>query len=171
MKEMCDKDVNSDLANLVDSWFRDGVEEESYSELTKETLRPGNRKSLVTVKTNQLIWDLLSPSLRTNDKKIQNAQTSIVKAGAILTKVLDKLGKDTKNENSELVDQTMQCLALIGHSNRQLCLFRRELMKPDRRGEYSHMCSQSLKFTDQLFGDDVPKAVKDVNVFKLNSII
>ena len=163
VKELCDKDLNQHLAHLVDSWFQDGIEDERYTELLKENLRPENCASLVTVKTNQLIWDLLSPPVRTNDKKIQNAQTSVVKAAVIMTKVLDKLGKKESDENSELINQTMQSLALLGQSNRQLCLLRRELMKPDMRGEYSHMCSQSLKFTDHLFGDDVPKAVKDIS--------
>lgn len=34
-------------------------------------------------------------------------------------------------------------------------------MKPDMKGEYTHLCSHNLKYTDYLFGDDVRKTVKD----------
>lgn len=30
------------------------------------------------------------------------------------------------------------------------------------KGEYTHLCSQNFKYTDYLFGDDVPKTVKDI---------
>lgn len=56
----------------------------------------------------------------------------------------------------------MESLALLGHANRQLCMLRRESMKPDMKGEYTHLCSHNLKYTDYLFGDDVPKTVKDI---------
>lgn len=30
------------------------------------------------------------------------------------------------------------------------------------KGEYIHLCILNLKYTDYLFGDDVPKTVKDI---------
>lgn len=56
----------------------------------------------------------------------------------------------------------MESLALLGHAKRQVCILRRESMKPDMKGEYTHLCSLNSKYTDYLFGDDVPKTVKDI---------
>ena len=64
---------------------------------------------------------------------------------------------------SELLTPALESLAMFGHANRLICMFRREAMKPDMKGEYSHLCSHNLKFTDYLFRDDVPKTVKDIS--------
>lgn len=66
----------------------------------------------------------------------------------------------------------METLALLGHAYRQLCMLRRGSMKPDMKGECTHLCSQNLKYTDFLFGDDVPNTVKDItDCSKINSKI
>lgn len=72
------------------------------------------------------------------------------------------LGKCDNPEILDLLGNATESLALLGHANRQLCMLRRESMKPDMKGEYTHLCSHNLKYTDYLFGDDVPKTVKDI---------
>ena len=162
VKEVCDDSVDEELAKLVNDWFREGMEEGGHTDLIKTLNRPANATSLVTVLTNQMVWDFLSPSTRTNDKKMQNVQTSLIKGSIALTKLTQKMGKLDAPEVLDLIGNAMEALALLGHANRQLCMFRREAMKPDMKGEYSHLCSHNLQFTDFLFGDDVPKTVKDI---------
>eukprot|EP00105_Crassostrea_gigas_P034950 XP_019919098.1 PREDICTED: uncharacterized protein LOC109617440 [Crassostrea gigas] len=162
VKETCDKPIDDELANLVTDWFREGIEEERYGELLKVINRPENCPALVTVKTNQMVWDFLSPMTKSSDKKMQNIQTSLVKGACALTKLTYLLGKCDNPEILDLLGNAMESLALLGHANRQLCMLRRELMKPDMKGEYTHLCSHNLKYTDYLFGDDVPKTVKDI---------
>ena len=36
------------------------------------------------------------------------------------------------------------------------------MIKPDLHDEYKHLCSSSLAITDQLFGNDLPKQVKEL---------
>ncbi|KAK6185393.1 hypothetical protein SNE40_007638 [Patella caerulea] len=163
VKDLCDKPINPDLASLIDNWFRDGVEEDRYNELIKSISRPKNCESLVTVKTNQLVWDFLSQSTRTMDKRIQNAQTSIIKGAVSLAKVTEVLGCGQPLDVNNVLEQAMESLALFGHANKQLCFVRRDMMKPDMRGEYLHLCSQNFKYTDCLFGDDISKTVKDIS--------
>lgn len=162
VKETCDKPIDDELANLVTDWFREGIEEERYNELLKTTNRPENCSALVTVKTNQMVWDFLSPTTKSSDKKMQNVQTSLIKGACALTKLTHLLGKCDNPEILDLLGNAMESLALLGHANRQLCMLRREFMKPDMKGEYTHLCSHNLKYTDYLFGDDVPKTVKDI---------
>ncbi|KAH3694897.1 hypothetical protein DPMN_082339 [Dreissena polymorpha] len=44
----------------------------------------------------------------------------------------------------------------------ELNLLRRDLLKPEMRNEYAHVCTHSLPYTSQLFGDDVFKAAKEI---------
>ena len=83
VKETCDIPVDDELANLVTDWFREGIEEERYTELLKTINRPENCSALVTVKTNQMVWDFLSPVTKSSDKKMQNIQTSLVKGACM----------------------------------------------------------------------------------------
>ncbi|ESO83951.1 hypothetical protein LOTGIDRAFT_155256 [Lottia gigantea] len=149
--------------SLINNWFRDGVDDDRYNELIKSIPRPKNCETLMTVKTNQLVWDFLSQSTRTMDKRIQNAQTSIIKGAVSLSKITDTLGSGQSMDVNHVPEQAMDSLAPFGHANKQLCFIRRDLMKPDMRGEYLHLCSQNLKYTDSLFGDDVSKTVKDIS--------
>ena len=41
-------------------------------------------------------------------------------------------------------------------------MLRRDLLKPELRNEYNHLCTHSLPYTNQLFGDDVSKTAKEI---------
>ena len=69
------------------------MNEDQYSEMVKDenNSRPENCEGLQVVKTNKLVWDIISPEAKTNDRKMQNVETSLIKGSVILTKVADKL--------------------------------------------------------------------------------
>ncbi|XP_053400594.1 heat shock 70 kDa protein 12A-like [Mercenaria mercenaria] len=75
--------IDDTLAENVHDLFRSGIEEERYSELVKDEIncRPEDCEALVVLKTNPCIWDGISQNVCTNDKKLQNIETSVVKAG------------------------------------------------------------------------------------------
>ncbi|ESO99553.1 hypothetical protein LOTGIDRAFT_158645 [Lottia gigantea] len=124
--------------------------------------RPENCTALVTVLCNIEIWSVLSSQPKTLDKKLQNIETLLVKAASILTKAVHKQGQAQEASVLE-IDRSMEVLALMGQCNRQLNFFRRELMKVrDLHTEFSHLCSHSNKFNQILFGDDIPKKVKEI---------
>jgi hypothetical protein len=56
----------------------------------------------------------------------------------------------------------LNALALLGHSNRQMNMTRRDLIKPDLSYDYLHLCAHSLPYTDMLFGGDVSKSIRDI---------
>lgn len=70
--------------------------------------RPDNCESLVTVKTNQLVWGFLQPNTRTIDKKLQNIETSVVKSATVMVKVCDKIGNLDDPCVFELIDKNME---------------------------------------------------------------
>lgn len=80
----------------------------------------------------------------------------MVKAATVMVKVCDRIGKLDDPCVFELIDNKMEALALLGQSNYQINMLRRELMKSNVKGEYSHLCSQQVKYTSYLFWNDVP---------------
>ncbi|CAG2253841.1 unnamed protein product [Mytilus edulis] len=66
------------------------------------------------------------------------------------------------NEFSEVIDECNDVLALLGHTNRQINLARRDFIKYELNNEYTHLCAQSQPYTTFLFGDDVSKVAKDI---------
>ena len=63
---------------------------------------------------------------------------------------------------NDLLQLATDALALVANANSELNQRRRELIQPDLHDEYKHLCSSSLAVTDQLFGDDLPKQVKEL---------
>ena len=64
---------------------------------------------------------------------------------------------------NEIRQESTDAFALIGNANLELNQRRRELMKPNLHTDYKHLCSSisSVTITDQLFGDDLAKEVKE----------
>jgi hypothetical protein len=60
IKEKIDKPVDSELADLVNALFLNGIPESKLSDLLKSVDRPENCNMLTKTRVNQLIWDLLS---------------------------------------------------------------------------------------------------------------
>jgi hypothetical protein len=62
--------IDETLAENVTDLFRNGMNEDQFGELTKDESnpRPENCEGLATVKTNQLIWDIISPQAQHSQK-------------------------------------------------------------------------------------------------------
>ncbi|CAG2256275.1 unnamed protein product [Mytilus edulis] len=165
-KELTGENIDETLVENITDLFRNGMDESQYNEMIKDELnpRPGNCDGLVIVKTNQLIWDLISPFAQTCDKKMQNIERSVVKASVLLSKTVNNIAKtdNETNEFSEVIDECNDVLALLGHTNRQINLARRDFIKYELNNEYTHLCAQSQPYTTFLFGDDVSKVAKDI---------
>ena len=123
-----------------------------------------NCEGLTVVKTNRLIWDVVSHNAGLNDKKLQNMELSVVKAATILTKTVNNMATLEKDcqEFSPLIDSCNNVLALLGHTNRQINLARKDFLQPELKYEYAHLGNHSVPFTSELFGDDVSKQAREI---------
>jgi uncharacterized protein involved in exopolysaccharide biosynthesis len=58
-----------------------------------------------------MVWDILYAETKTNDNKMKNIQTAIIKSVTVLSKVVDKLDKvlenNVKDELNKLFDYSM----------------------------------------------------------------
>lgn len=80
-----------------------------------------------------------------SEKKLQSVGNSVVKATTIISKVVNKMAlQESEGDTSvgEYIDSCNDALALLGHSNRQMNMTRRDLIKPDLSYDYLHLCAQ-----------------------------
>ena len=110
---------------------------------------------------NANIWNNLRETARSNDLKLQKVQKYLVKGMTAI--IIDKLIKDeAKSSNDDNISSLMDAVILLVNANTEVNLRRREQLKPELHPSYRHLCNPSNPITSQLFGDDLPKAVKDI---------
>jgi len=66
-KDTIDVNINGDLADVVNGFFREGISNEKYSEIMKSIPKPENCTSLTKTEVNQLVWDSLLPQTKSFD--------------------------------------------------------------------------------------------------------
>ena len=75
---MVDDVVNEDLADFVNTSFKNGSTDEKKNELLKDIHRPANTEVLVPTRVNQGIARLLKPSTQYEDNNMQQSQYLIM---------------------------------------------------------------------------------------------
>ena len=162
-KEETGPQVNAELANVVNAMVKEGLPEKKLQEKLKYH-RPENCESLTKVSVNQSIWDHLTPAARLQDVRLQKVQTSIIKGMCALTMTVDRCVDHIPliSNGNDLLKSATDALALFANANSELNQRQRELIKPDLHDKYKHLYSSSLAITDQLFGYDLPKQVKEL---------
>ena len=87
-----------------------------------------------------------------------------------IVKMSDKLLESQFNSKSasdsdvpEFLQLSLDSLALMGHSINEVNIKRRELIKPDLNDQFKQLCGSHTPVTRLLFGDDLPKSVKEIS--------
>ena len=137
--------------------------ETKLNELKKQYIPPSNCESLSETRVNSNIWNNLGETARSNDLKLQKVQKYLIKGMTAVVTVIDSLIKDEPNSSKEdNIGKLMDAVILLANANTEVNLRRRERLKPELHPSYRHLCNPSNTITSQLFGDDLPKAVKDI---------
>ena len=63
----------------------------------------------------------------------------------------------------QIINQPIDGVLLVTNANIELNLRRREALKPELYTSYRYLCAPSNPTTTELFGDDLPKGVKDIS--------
>ena len=165
---LVDAEVDPRVASIVNALFRKKMNKETFREMTSDilTARPKNCEGLSMVQTNSLLWAQFSDRTKIQDKRLQNQQKALVSASAIITKLFDKLVAAKGNPNNlqipEMLSHANKSLMLLGDINFNMNMFRRNLMKPELKENYKKLCSESVPFTSELFGEDLAKLAKEI---------
>lgn len=76
--------------------------------------------------------------------------------------VNDLISKPDMLSKGQIGNQLMDGVLLMANANIELNLRRREALKPELHTSYRYRCAPSNPITTELFGDDLPKAVKHI---------
>ena len=125
--------------------------------------RPENCVDIKATTVNLEIWNQLNPNKRKVYLQLSNVQQVVRKVTfATLQTTNILLQNASGSTNSNLIAQSVDVVALLGHVNTQLVQFRREQIKPALRQEYSTICSAEVPLTSQyLFGNERAKQLRD----------
>ena len=63
---------------------------------------------------------------------------------------------------SDILSVIGDAITFVGHASSTASLTRREFLKPDIATAYQSVCSKSNPVTTYLFGDELPKNIKDI---------
>ena len=94
--------------------------------------------------------------------EFQKVQKSLIKGIIVVVSEVNKLIGNSEIQKEETVCALMDGVLLLANANQELNYRRREFMRPQLNTNYRHLCSPSNPVTAELFGDDLPKAVKDI---------
>ena len=155
--------IDGDLASPVENIMGEKANEDKLTELKKQYETPENCTTLSETKVNPGVWNNLDESARSTDLKFQKVQKSLIKGVIVIVSEVNKLMGSSGRQEDDTVSALMDGVLLLANANQELNYRRRELMRPQLNANYSHLCSPSTPVTAKLFGDDLPKAVKDIS--------
>jgi len=101
--------------------MKDTLPEKKLSEKINKYHHPENRDSLTKVWVNQTVWDNLSPSVHSQDIKMQKVQTPLFKGMCALTCMINKLIEQIVPlpVGGELLQEATDVFAVLANANTQ----------------------------------------------------
>ena len=162
--------INAKLTSLVDKMVKTSLSEEKRKEKHEKYNRPENCENPINTRVNPEIWSKVRSNTRSRDLKMQKLETSLLKSMIPIVKMSDKLlelkfnsKSASESDVSEFLQLSLDSLALMGHSINEVNIKRRELIKPDLKDQFKQLCCLHTPVTKLLFGDDLPKSVKEIS--------
>ena len=158
--------IESKIAQLVDNMLTGDLSSETVKERVEKYPPPANCEYLLVTTVNEEIWDLMSRKTRSIDLAFQRTQEPLIQGLSALTNLAVNLiaaiqqGKTPKPR--QILEKVMDSIAILSHTNWKLNMKRRELIKPDLNPPYTRLCKEDIKPSAKLFGDDLPKHLKDM---------
>ena len=158
--------IQENFKEMLYGLLHDRQSHETIDKLVKKYNPPANLDTLLVPKVNALMWDKMSQATRVADVKFQKMQNSLIKSLIAQIEVANALLTSIKEGSSpplaDLFRMVTDAIGLASNANFEINMKRREAIKPDLNPLYRHLCSSNIKFSKELFGDDVSKHVKDL---------
>ena len=150
--EAAGKPIDEVMAVSLNYLMTNQLAEKPLLEMMEKYESPTNCEVLRIPKVNAPIWDSLNSKTRSADLKLQRVQKSLIKG-----MIANTQGVVTPTDSQQ---DAFTCLA---NANFELNMMRRELIKPDLNMKYSQLCKPTVQVTENLFGDDLSKNIKDLS--------
>ena len=158
-------DVDEKLAAITNKAFSKHLSIDVVKKKKDAYSRPKNCDKVIVPKINKEIWRQMAKQnfVKKRDLRFMSVQSAITKSTCAVLQVAEKLLKLESNENNERMIRTcIDAVFLMGHANTSLSLQRRDLLKPVLKSDHAGLCDSNIPITSMLFGDDLPKSLKEV---------
>ena len=108
----------------------------------------------------------LSKESKSKDLRLQELQKSIIRASQPIIQTFDSALRARKDKSSVdpnvLLPLLADAVTLLGYASFLTSLKRREFLRPDIAKPYQSVCNKSNAITTCLFGDELPKHIKEI---------
>ncbi|KAK6173224.1 hypothetical protein SNE40_016714 [Patella caerulea] len=169
----CGPDINQKVADLINNLLCRKIPDSKLNKTGEEYKRPQNCMMMVTPRVNAEIWAEVQPNHRSSDIKFQKIQDRLTKGLIPLTTLVNDLNIMRKSSNLQFDSEEMgkmirklcDSLAFLAAAHFEISMKRRENLKSSNLNIkiMSRLCSVSNRVTQNLFGDDLPKSIKDIS--------
>ena len=146
------------IAQRVNDAVSKKLLETKFKELQDKYKSPKNCNFLCVPKVNLELWHDLPHSTKSKDLGFKSAQPMIQLLGTVIKLQVEQ----TPVDSSQILPLIADAVTLLGHASYLTSLKRREFLKPDIAPAYQSVCSKSNPVTTNLFGDELPKHIKEI---------
>lgn len=140
--------------------------ESKMKELEAKYHTPENCTSLGVPKVNSELWHDLPRTSKTKDLALQEVQRGIVEAVQPMLTVLEDAMAAQKSkakiDPATIVSKLADCVTFLCHASYKTSMTRRENLKDVINIHYRSVCGQNTPLGKCLFGDELPKHIKDI---------
>jgi len=162
--------VGPDVADAIAQRVNDAVSkkplETKFKELQDKYRSPKNCQFLCVPKVNLELWHDLPRATKSKDLGLQEIQKNVVKSAQPMIQLLDLVlrfqHENKPVEAASILPLISDAVTLLGHASYLTSLKRREFLRPDIAPAYQSVCSKSNPVTTNLFGDELPKHIKEI---------
>lgn len=145
-------EIDTGIASSLQYLLTNRLGEKPLNDICDLYDTPKNTRYLCVPKVNPQIWESLSPHARNNDLKLQKVEKLMVKGVTAFAKTTDGLTEHQENG--------LTCLTAAIF---ELNMLRREMIKPGLHDKFANLCKPSIPVTENLFGDDLTRHIKDID--------
>ena len=170
MQEDMDKEeavgppTTAQLAGFMNKLIEKSAKEEKIDKLYESYLKPENIEGFYHTKVNPELWRNLPIPARARDIKLQRIQRRISTATTAVLKGVEgilKIKATCPALNGPAKD-LFNALILLESSNNEVNFRRKDFLKPNINGKFHELIKTPTKGNKLLFGDDLPKYVREL---------
>ena len=159
------KDIIPRLATIAENRWNKKLAAEKLKLIHDKYKRPGNCTTMCQMTVNPEIFAQLPYYQQRADLNVSKIQDSVRKTALITLQSAQTVTNTKSGEfdavKKQLLEQQVDSLALLGHISYELSCLRRYKIKSVLKPEYASICVDDGTQSKYLFGDDLPKRLKD----------
>ena len=161
--EATGEDITPRLATIAANRWNKKLAPDKLALLQEKYKRPANWPTVCSMTVNPEIWSKLPLYQQRADLNVSKIQESVRKAGLIALQTAHSLTntKSAELDVKQLLTHQVDSIALLGHISHELACLQQYKIKLVLKPGYVPICIDDGTPSKFLFGDDLPKRLKD----------